>query len=183
MQLSLHLFAVASLKSTCTLFHKSKCSTLQSSFYQAFPRDSPLQVDLSTAILSLSENGELQRIHAKWLKTGECATDNSEFVDSDQLRLESFLGLFLICGVACVLALLIYFGIMLRKYLKHHPRRSLRRFISFVHSKEPPKNMERRSMSLLRSSTPTTPMSSLTALDIERPARPVRNDSAIDMES
>ncbi|VAI53550.1 unnamed protein product [Triticum turgidum subsp. durum] len=149
----------------------------------AFPRDSPLQVDLSTAILSLSENGELQRIRDKWVKTSDCTTDNSEFVDSDQLRLESFFGLFLICGVACVLALLIYFGIMLRKYLKHHPRRSLRRFISFVHSKEPPKNMERRSMSLLRSSTPTTPMSSLTALDIERLARPVRNDSAIDMES
>ncbi|EMS53869.1 Glutamate receptor 3.3 [Triticum urartu] len=149
----------------------------------AFRRDSPLQVDLSTAILSLSENGELQRIRDKWVKTGDCTTDNSEFVDSDQLRLESFFGLFLICGVACVLALLIYFGIMLRKYLKHHPRRSLRRFISFVHKKEPPKNMERRSMSLLRSSTPTTPMSSLTALDIERPDRPVRNDSAIDMES
>nr|BAK06938.1 predicted protein [Hordeum vulgare subsp. vulgare] len=149
----------------------------------AFPRDSPLQVDLSTAILSLSENGELQRIRDKWVKTGECATDNSEFVDSDQLRLESFFGLFLICGVACVLALLIYFGIMLYKYLRHEPRRSLRRFISFVHNKDPPKNMERRSMSLLESSTPTTPMSSLAALDIERPARPVGNCSAVDMES
>ncbi|KAM3317258.1 hypothetical protein ACQJBY_035092 [Aegilops geniculata] len=149
----------------------------------AFPRDSPLQVDLSTAILSLSENGELQRIHSKWLNTGECATDNSEFVDSNQLRLESFLGLFLICGVACVLALLLYFGIMLCKYLRHEPRKSLRRFISFVHGKEPPKNMERRSMSLPGSSTPTTPMSSLSSLDMERPARPVRNGSVIDMES
>jgi glutamate receptor, ionotropic, plant len=142
-----------------------------------------LQVDLSTAILSLSENGELQRIHDKWLKTGECATDNSEFVDSDQLRLESFLGLFLICGVACVLALLIYFGIMLRKYLRHEQRKSLRRFISFVHGKDPPKNDERRSMSLLGSSTPATPMSSLTTLEIERPAREVRNSSVIEMES
>uniref|UniRef100_R7W138 Glutamate receptor n=1 Tax=Aegilops tauschii TaxID=37682 RepID=R7W138_AEGTA len=149
----------------------------------AFPRDSPLQVDLSTAILSLSENGELQRIHSKWLNTGECTTDNSEFVDSNQLRLESFLGLFLICGVACVLALLLYFGIMLCKYLRHEPRKSLRRFISFVHGKEPPKNMERRSMSLPGSSTPTTPMGSLSSLDMERPARPVRNGSVIDMES
>ena len=79
--------------------------------------DSPLQVDMSTAILTLSESGELQRIHDKWLKTGNC--DNTEFVDSNQLRLESFVGLFLICGAACVLALLIYLGIMLRQYLRH----------------------------------------------------------------
>ncbi|XP_047080694.1 glutamate receptor 3.1-like [Lolium rigidum] len=144
----------------------------------AFPRDSPLQVDLSTAILSLSENGELQRIHDKWLKTGECATDTNEFIDSNQLRLESFWGLFLICGVACILALLIYFGIMLRKYLRHEPKKSLRRFISFVDDKEPPKNRKKRSQSLPASST-----GSLSALDIERPARPVRNGSVIDIES
>jgi ionotropic glutamate receptor len=137
-----------------------------------------LQVDLSTAILSLSENGELQRIHDKWLKTGECATDSNEFIDSNQLRLESFWGLFLICGVACILALLIYFGIMLRKYLRHEPKKSLRRFISFVDDKEPPKNRKKRSLSL-----PGTSTSSLAALDIERPARPVRNGSVIDIES
>jgi ionotropic glutamate receptor len=33
----------------------------------AFPRDSPLAVDLSTAILQLSESGDLQRIHDKWM--------------------------------------------------------------------------------------------------------------------
>lgn len=144
----------------------------------AFPRDSPLQVDLSTAILSLSENGELQRIHDKWLKTGECATDSNEFIDSNQLRLESFWGLFLICGVACVLALIIYFAIMLRKYLRHEPKKSIRRFISFVGDKEPPKNRKTRSLSLPGSST-----GSLAALDVERPARPVRNGSVVDIES
>ncbi|GJM90020.1 hypothetical protein PR202_ga06257 [Eleusine coracana subsp. coracana] len=160
----------------------------------AFPRDSPLQVDLSTAILALSENGELQRIHDKWLKTGGCTSDNTEFVDSNQLRLDSFWGLFLISGVACVLALLIYFGIMLRRFLRHEPpesavsepgssksRRSLKKFISFVDDREPPK--KKRSLSLPRSSMPTTPMSNLHALDIERPVRPVRNGSVIDIEN
>ena len=137
-----------------------------------------MHVDLSTAILSLSENGELQRIHDKWLKTGECATDTNEFIDSNQLRLESFWGLFLICGMACVLALLVYFAIMLRKYLRHEPKKSLRRFISFVDDKEPPRNRNKRSVSLPGSST-----NSLSALDIERPARPVRNGSVIDIES
>ncbi|KAM3317230.1 hypothetical protein ACQJBY_035083 [Aegilops geniculata] len=145
----------------------------------AFPRDSPLQVDLSTAILSLSENGELQRIHDKWLKTGECAADESEMINSNQLRLESFWGLFLICGVACVISLLIYFGIMLRKYMRHEPKKSLRRFISFVDDKEPPKNRKKRSMSLPASAAATAPMA---ALDVERPARPVRNGSVIDIE-
>ncbi|KAL1370655.1 hypothetical protein AAHE18_01G076600 [Arachis hypogaea] len=32
-----------------------------------FLRDSPLAIDVSTAILKLSENGDLQRIHDKWL--------------------------------------------------------------------------------------------------------------------
>ncbi|GJN18809.1 hypothetical protein PR202_gb06011 [Eleusine coracana subsp. coracana] len=151
-------------------------------------------VDLSTAILALSENGELQRIHDKWLKTGDCTSDNTEFVDSNQLRLESFWGLFLISGVACVLALLIYFGIMLRRFLRHEPpesavsepgssksRRSLKKFISFVDDREPPK--KKRSLSLSRSSMPTTPMSNLHALDIERPVRPIRNGSVIDIEN
>ncbi|CAD6248346.1 unnamed protein product [Miscanthus lutarioriparius] len=146
----------------------------------AFPRDSPLQVDLSTAILTLSENGELQRIHDKWLKTGDCSTDNTEFVDSNQLRLESFMGLFLICGAACVLALLIYFGIMLRQYLRHEQpgsaisvdagsstsKRSLRKFISFVDDRQPPPK-KRRTMSLSRSSMPTTPMSNRPGTDID----------------
>ncbi|MCL7023811.1 hypothetical protein MKW94_000673, partial [Papaver nudicaule] len=38
----------------------------------AFPRDSPLTVDMSTAILTLSENGDLQRIHDKWLSRSAC---------------------------------------------------------------------------------------------------------------
>jgi glutamate receptor, ionotropic, plant len=153
-----------------------------------------LQVDLSTAILALSENGELQRIHDKWLNKGDCAADNTEFVDSNQLRLESFWGLFLICGVACVLALLIYFGIMLRLFLRHEPpesavsepgrsksRCNLKKFFSFADGREPPK--KRRSLSLSRSSMPTTPMSNLHALDIERPVRPFRNGNVTEIEN
>jgi len=146
----------------------------------AFPRDSPLQVDLSTAILTLSENGELQRIHDKWLKTADCSIDNTEFVDSNQLRLESFMGLFLICGAACVLALLIYFGITLRQYLRHEQpgsaisvdagsstsKRSLRKFISFVDDRQPPPK-KKQTMSLSRSSMPTTPMSNRPGTDID----------------
>lgn len=77
---------------------------------QAFQRDSPLAVDLSTAILQLSENGDLQKIHNKWLTDNECSIDLSQADgDGSRLSLKSFWGLFLICGIACFLALTFFF--------------------------------------------------------------------------
>ncbi|EHA8588294.1 putative Glutamate receptor 3.3 [Cocos nucifera] len=114
----------------------------------AFPRDSSLAVDLSTAILALSENGDLQRIHDKWLTRSGCT--QSTDLESDRLDLGSFWGLFLICGMACTVALIIYFFLMLRQFLRHYPveetdssgqgssrsARSLHSFFSFVDEKE-----------------------------------------------
>ncbi|XP_051139820.1 glutamate receptor 3.3-like isoform X2 [Andrographis paniculata] len=84
-------------------------------FLQAFPRDSPLATDLSTAILTLSENGDLQRITDKWLTTSACSSDNTE-LESDRLHLKSFTGLYLLCGIACFIAILIHFLQIFRKY-------------------------------------------------------------------
>ncbi|KAL1540608.1 glutamate receptor 3.3-like [Salvia divinorum] len=81
----------------------------------AFPRDSPLAIDLSTAILTLSESGDLQRIHDKWLTTSTCSSDNTE-LESDRLHLKSFWGLYLLCGMACLLALLVYFIQIINRY-------------------------------------------------------------------
>lgn len=113
----------------------------------AFPRDSDLAVDISTAILKLSENGELQRIHDKWLIRSACSSQGSKF-SVDRLELKSFKGLFLICGLACFLALFIYLVLLIHQYTKHkpdHPSEStgrtlrsgrLQTFISFVDEKE-----------------------------------------------
>ncbi|KAL2895374.1 Glutamate receptor 3.3 [Bienertia sinuspersici] len=87
----------------------------------AFPRDSPLAPDMSTAILKLSENGDLQRIHDKWLTTNGCSQDNTQ-IESSQLHLKSFLGLFLISGLACIVALCIYFVRICRRF--HHASRT-----------------------------------------------------------
>ncbi|KAI0529678.1 hypothetical protein KFK09_002232 [Dendrobium nobile] len=84
----------------------------------AFQRDSPLAVDLSTAILSLSENGDLQRIHDKWLTRTGCDSQDSS-IGSNQLSLQSFWGLFLICGVSCVIALSIFFMRIICQYKKY----------------------------------------------------------------
>jgi ionotropic glutamate receptor len=54
-----------------------------------FPKGSQLVIDMSTAILSLSENGELQRIHDKWLSESACTSDDNQ-LKSNQLGLKSF---------------------------------------------------------------------------------------------
>ncbi|KAK4406830.1 Glutamate receptor 3.2 [Sesamum angolense] len=113
----------------------------------AFPRDSPLAMDMSTAILTLSENGELQKIHKKWLNARACHQPSSD--NSDQLQLKSFWGLFLICGIACFLALIIYFCLMVRKFKRYFPEQSepssvqsssrsmrIQRFLSFADEKD-----------------------------------------------
>ncbi|XP_026655806.1 glutamate receptor 3.4-like isoform X2 [Phoenix dactylifera] len=74
----------------------------------AFQRNSPLAEDLSTAILSLSESGDLQRIHDQWLARKGCTSEVTE-TDTNRLSLGSFWGLFLICGLACFIALLVFF--------------------------------------------------------------------------
>ncbi|KAK6784975.1 hypothetical protein RDI58_018430 [Solanum bulbocastanum] len=86
----------------------------------AFQRDSPLAVDLSTAILQLSENGELQRIHDKWLSTNGCSSQSNP-ADDTQLSLKSFWGLFLICAVACFLALVAFFCRVYCQFRRYDP--------------------------------------------------------------
>lgn len=110
----------------------------------AFKRDSPLAVDMSTALLELSENGSLQNITETWLKNrSECSTQ-SAVNDSNQLKPDNFIGLFFICGVACVGALVTHFGLMIYQFCKDPEppsRRSsgssrLKTFASFLDRKE-----------------------------------------------
>ncbi|KAF3779509.1 Glutamate receptor 3-3 [Nymphaea thermarum] len=114
----------------------------------AFRRDSPLATDFSTAILSLAENGDLQRIHDKWLTNSGCASQSDD-ISSNQLDLRSFWGLFLICGITSVVALSIFFwrmAVMFTRHGRHHGvaepsegssrTRRLRTFFSFVDERE-----------------------------------------------
>lgn len=100
--------------------HNIDCILIFYFFFQAFQRDSPLAVDLSTAILQLSENGDLQKIHNKWLKNSDCSMQLNE-IDADRLSLTSFWGLFLICGVACFVALTVFFCRILCQYRRFSP--------------------------------------------------------------
>ncbi|KAL1191457.1 Glutamate receptor 3.4 [Cardamine amara subsp. amara] len=87
----------------------------------AFQRDSPLAEDMSTAILQLSEEGELEKIHRKWLNyKHECSMQISNSEDS-QLSLKSFWGLFLICGITCFMALTVFFWRVFWQYQRLLP--------------------------------------------------------------
>lgn len=130
---------------------------------QAFPRDSPLAIDLSTAILTLSENGDLQRIHDKWLTTSVCSSDNTE-LESDRLHLKSFWGLYLLCGIACFIALLIYLLQIVNKYRKagtdefrsdggSSRSKRLQTLLSLIDEKEDVSKRERKRRKLEKSST------------------------------
>jgi ionotropic glutamate receptor len=114
--------------------------------HQAFPRDSPLAIDMSTAILKLSENGDLQRIHDKWLMSSACTSQSTTF-EVDRLQLKSFWGLFAICGFACLLALLVYLIMMVRQFSRHYSddvessgsssgSKRIQTFLTFVDEKE-----------------------------------------------
>ncbi|KAH7519812.1 hypothetical protein FEM48_Zijuj08G0076900 [Ziziphus jujuba var. spinosa] len=111
----------------------------------AFPRDSPLAIDMSTAILKLSENGNLQRIHDKWLMRSACSSEGAK-QDVDRLHIKSFGGLFLLSGMACILALLLYLIKMIRQFFKHSRENSQSVGIGGLYSMElraeelPPKN-------------------------------------------
>lgn len=77
---------------------------------------------MSTAILGLSETGQLQKIHDNWLSKSNCSNLNGSQSDDDpeQLKLRSFWGLFLVCGIACFISLAIYFFKIVRDFCNHH---------------------------------------------------------------
>lgn len=100
---------------------------------------------MSTAILQLSENGDLQRIHDKWLMRSSCGFESAE-IESDQLHLKSFWGLFLICGIACLISLSVYFVQIVNQMRRRAsssttdsvsdaPTGQLRRFLSLMDKK------------------------------------------------
>lgn len=92
---------------------------------QAFQKDSPLAIDMSTAILKLSENGKMQEIHKKWFcKSGICPTERRRNPDPNQLHLSSFWGLYLLSGVASFVALVVFLFRAVGQYVRYKKRQT-----------------------------------------------------------
>ncbi|KAG6387881.1 hypothetical protein SASPL_153076 [Salvia splendens] len=75
---------------------------------QAFPIGSPLVPDISRAILNVTEGRKMMEIEKKWFENDTKCADSSDFSSSNSLGIESFWGLFMIVGIAGVIALIIY---------------------------------------------------------------------------
>lgn len=90
-----------------------------------FRRGSPLAVDMSTAILNLSENGELEKIRKDWFCKLGCPEERSrrEF-DPNQLNLSSFWGLYLLCAVVTGSAFLVFLIRAVRQFVRYKKRQS-----------------------------------------------------------
>ncbi|KAH1263973.1 Glutamate receptor 3.2 [Glycine max] len=150
------LIPLGSSEEYAVAFQSRTLATVVDERPYAFPRDSPLAIDMSTAILTLSENAELQRIQEKWLSEKACGFHSTE---DEQLQLNSFRGLFLICEITCFLALLTYFFLsMVRQFSKKSPQKvgpsnrcssrsaHIQTFLHFVDEKEDvsPKKLKRK---------------------------------------
>ncbi|XP_011008403.1 PREDICTED: glutamate receptor 3.7 [Populus euphratica] len=91
----------------------------------AFRRESPLALDISTAILKLSENGELQKIYEKWFCKMGCHGEKKHGNEPNQLNLISFWGLYILCGAFALTALVVFLLRMVRQFVRYK-RRQLR---------------------------------------------------------
>eukprot|EP00250_Pteridium_aquilinum_P005292 c15407_g1_i1 orf=288-1187(+) len=82
----------------------------------AFPKNSQLTADMSEAILRMSENGELQKIHNLWFNSQEDKPKDAD-VNSSQLDFKPFSGLFMISGLISVFCLLVYLARLLKQFI------------------------------------------------------------------
>ncbi|XP_061966571.1 glutamate receptor 2.8-like [Populus nigra] len=73
-----------------------------------FPKGSPLVPDISRAILNVTEGDEMKQIEGAWFGKKSTCPESSSSISSNSLSLKSFWGLFLIAGLAALLALIIF---------------------------------------------------------------------------
>ncbi|GLJ24187.1 hypothetical protein SUGI_0461330 [Cryptomeria japonica] len=73
-----------------------------------FPKGSPLLSDISRALLSVSEDKEMQKIEAMYFNDTVCGSPGAA-ADSNRLSIYSFWGLFLITGSVSLIALIEFF--------------------------------------------------------------------------
>ncbi|KAK9155762.1 hypothetical protein Sjap_003242 [Stephania japonica] len=83
-----------------------------------FKKGSPLAIDVSTEILRLSESGDLEKIRDKWFCKDGCEAGR-HVSDPYQLHLDSFWGLFFLCGSVTLTALIIFLLKTVRQFVRY----------------------------------------------------------------
>ncbi|KAM1358572.1 hypothetical protein ACFX13_046408 [Malus domestica] len=108
------------------ILHDTNCSG-----FLGTVEDSPLAIDISSAILKLSKSGTLQKIHEKWFCKMGCRSDkNLDSDESNQLHLMSFWvdsqhwGLYLLCGAFTLAALVIFPLRVIHQFVRYKKQRA-----------------------------------------------------------
>ncbi|XP_077238262.1 glutamate receptor 2.7-like [Tasmannia lanceolata] len=81
-----------------------------------FPRGSPLVLDISRAILNVTEGDQMKAIERKWFGNQTTCREQDTTITSNSLTLDSFWGLFLITGIASASALFLFLVLFLYKH-------------------------------------------------------------------
>ncbi|KAJ3695386.1 hypothetical protein LUZ60_000763 [Juncus effusus] len=86
-------------------------------FALVFPRGSPLLLDMSRAVLSVTEGPEMIEIERKWLigESTTCPNKSANLGGSSSLSFRSFAGLFIITGSVSGFMLLVYLAMFIYK--------------------------------------------------------------------
>ncbi|CAH2060179.1 unnamed protein product [Thlaspi arvense] len=109
----------AILSQYCSKYAMVEPSFKTAGFGFAFPKNSPFTIDVSRAILNVTQGEEMKLIENKWFNrpslTSECP-DPKTALSSNRLSLSSFWGLFLIAGIASFLAFLIFVSLFLYEH-------------------------------------------------------------------
>ncbi|URD93879.1 hypothetical protein MUK42_00526 [Musa troglodytarum] len=80
-----------------------------------FPKGSPLVLDVSRAILNLTDGDSILQIEKKWFGDQNACLKQRNIISSDNLSFRNFWGLFMITGVVSTCALFIFLLMFLHK--------------------------------------------------------------------
>ncbi|XP_072982530.1 glutamate receptor 2.8-like isoform X2 [Typha latifolia] len=91
----------------------------------AFPKGSPLVLDLSRAILNITEGYEMSELERKWFgDQSNCPTQDNQ-LSSNSLNFDSFKGLFLVSGTTSILCFLIHLAFFFNQRRRHLLRQAI----------------------------------------------------------
>ncbi|TXG62334.1 hypothetical protein EZV62_013697 [Acer yangbiense] len=113
----------------CSKYTMTEPTFKTAGFGFVFPLHSPLVRDVSRAILNVRESEKMKEIEDAYFKKHASCPESSTLVSSNSLDLNSFWGLFLIAGIAAILALIIFMVIFVYDHRnalkKSDPRTSI----------------------------------------------------------
>ncbi|KAK1550707.1 hypothetical protein Q3G72_023474 [Acer saccharum] len=113
----------------CSKYTMTEPTFKTAGFGFVFPLNSPLARDVSRAILKVTDSEKMKEIEDVYFKKHASCPESSTLVSSNSLGLNSFWGLFLIAGIAAILALIIFTAIFIYEHWnvlkKSDPRTSI----------------------------------------------------------